>query len=101
MCAGPGPAGVRARGFGGLSAGRSKVRWSMKAIALSRIGGSWPVTSKLGPTLRHVTSLSAVLLALTAGPVTAQAAPKDAAQTVQITEKARELFRTGVALLQD
>jgi hypothetical protein len=48
-----------------------------------------------------VTSLSAVLLLMATGSATAQAAPKGSAQTVQITEKARELFRTGVTLLQD
>jgi hypothetical protein len=51
-----------------------------------------------------VTSLSAALLSMAVGSATAQAAPKattPAAQTVQITEKARELFRTGVMLLQD
>jgi len=48
-----------------------------------------------------VTSLSALLLVMGAGSATAQAAPKGAAPTVQITEKARELFRTGVTLLQD
>jgi hypothetical protein len=48
-----------------------------------------------------VTSLIALLLAMAAGSATAQAAPKTSAQTVQITEKARELFRTGVTLLQD
>jgi len=51
--------------------------------------------------LRLVTSLSAVLLLLSAASATAQAAPKDSAKTVQITDKARELFRTGVTLLQD
>ncbi|HEU4580583.1 MAG TPA: hypothetical protein VFS67_20140 [Polyangiaceae bacterium] len=51
--------------------------------------------------LRLVTSLGALLLALGAGSATAQAAPKSSAPTVQITEKARELFRTGVTLLQD
>jgi len=54
--------------------------------------------------LRLVTSLSAVLLSLAAGSATAQAAPKDsthAAQSVKITDKARELFSTGVTLLQD
>ncbi|MET0413688.1 MAG: hypothetical protein ABW217_20430 [Polyangiaceae bacterium] len=62
----------------------------MKAIAPSRT--------------RLATSLSSVILSLALGAATAQAAPKDsapAAQTVQITEKARELFRTGVTLLQD
>jgi hypothetical protein len=55
-------------------------------------------------TLCLVTSLSFALLSMAAGSATAQAAPKNsaaAAQTVQITEKARELFRTGVTLLQD
>lgn len=42
-----------------------------------------------------------MLLLLAAGSATAQAAPKDPAQTVPITEKAREFFRTGVTLLQD
>ena len=57
--------------------------------------------------LRRLTSLSAVLLSMAAGSATAQAAPngqaapKNSVQTVQITEKARELFRTGVTLLQD
>jgi hypothetical protein len=62
----------------------------MKAIAPSRI-------SKL----RAVTSLSALLLALATGSATAHAGPKSSAPTVQITEKARELFKTGVTLLQD
>jgi len=48
-----------------------------------------------------VTSLSAVLLLMGAGSATAQAAPKASAQAVQITDKAREHFRTGVTLLQD
>jgi hypothetical protein len=54
-----------------------------------------------GRSLRLVTSLSAVLLLMGAGSATAQAAPKVSAPAVQITEKARELFRTGVTLLQD
>jgi hypothetical protein len=56
------------------------------------------------PRFRLVTSLSTVLLSLMLGAASAQAAPKDATpapQAVQITEKARELFRTGVTLLQD
>ena len=55
-------------------------------------------------TLRLVTSLSSLLLSASLVSATAQAAPKGAApaaETVQITEKARELFRTGVTLLQD
>jgi hypothetical protein len=55
-------------------------------------------------TPRLVTSLSSLLLSMALVSATAQAAPKaaaPAAQTVQITEKARELFRTGVTLLQD
>jgi hypothetical protein len=51
--------------------------------------------------LRLLTSLGALLLVLGAGSATAQAAPKGSAPTVQITEKARVLFRTGVTLLQD
>jgi hypothetical protein len=38
---------------------------------------------------------------MAAGAETARAAPKDSAPTVQISDKARELFRTGVTLLQD
>lgn len=55
-------------------------------------------------TLRLATSLSSLLLSMALVSTTAQAAPKGAAPaapTVQITEKARELFRTGVTLLQD
>lgn len=51
-----------------------------------------------------VTSLSAVLLSMAPGSAMGQTAGKNsarAAPTVQITEKARELFRTGVMLLQD
>src|SRR6188768_1489126 len=78
----------------------------MKAIAPSRISGSSRVTTRAAQplSLGLVTSLSAVLLAMATGSATAQAAPKGsapAAQTVQITEKARELFGTGVTLLQD
>ena len=51
--------------------------------------------------LRRGTALSAMLLSLAAGSPVAYAAPKGAAKTVQITDKARELFRTGVTLLQD
>lgn len=73
----------------------------MKAMAPSHLGSSRPATSRTARSLRLATSLSAVLLLLAADPAAAQAAPKDAAQTIQITEKARELFRTGVTLLQD
>ncbi len=69
----------------------------------SRIS-SRPVTRRAAQSLRLVTSLSAALLSMAVGSTLAQAAGKDsavAAQTVQITEKARELFRTGVTLLQD
>lgn len=72
----------------------------MKAIAPAR-SSSRPVTRRAAQPLRLVTSLSAVLLLMAAGSATAQAAPKGSAQAVQITEKARELFRTGVTLLQD
>jgi hypothetical protein len=48
-----------------------------------------------------VISLGALLLVMGAASAPAQAAPKGSAPTVQITEKARELFRTGVTLLQD
>jgi hypothetical protein len=108
-------------GFRGPFAGRSQVRWIcrsgrerqgtrgshlhstdvMKAIAPSRISSSRPVTGSAARSLRLVTSLGAVLLSMAAGSPTAHAAPKDSAQTVQITDKARELFRTGVTLLQD
>ena len=76
----------------------------MKAIAPSRCSGSRPMTGRAARplSLRLVTSLSAVLLSMASA--TAHAAPKGsapAAQTVQITEKARELFGTGVRLLQD
>jgi hypothetical protein len=73
----------------------------MKAIAPPRIRSSRPVTRRAVQSLRLVTSLSALLLSLAAGSATAQAAPTNSAKTVQITEKARELFRTGVTLLQD
>jgi hypothetical protein len=72
----------------------------MKAIAPSRIRGSKPVTWQAAHSLRLVTSLSALLLSI-ASSAPVEAAPKAAAQSVQITEKARELFRTGVTLLQD
>jgi hypothetical protein len=68
----------------------------MKAIAPSRSSSSRPARC-----LRLATSLSAVLLLTAVGSTTAHAAPHEPAQTVQITEKARELFRTGVTLLQD
>jgi hypothetical protein len=53
--------------------------------------------------MRLVTPLSAVLLSMATGSVTAmaQSAPKGSAQTVEISEKARQLFRAGVTLLQD
>ena len=51
--------------------------------------------------MRRVTALGALLLSMAAGSETAHAAPKSSAPTVQITEKAREFFRTGVTLLQD
>ena len=81
----------------------------MKAIAPARYrclesapgGGSKPGICRAARSLRLATSLSAVLLVMGMEPATAQAAPKDAPQAVQITEKARELFRAGVALLQD
>jgi hypothetical protein len=88
----------------------------MKAIAPSPISSRRPVTGRAAQPRRLVTPLSALLLVLATGSATAQAAPKDAApkdataksaapakpaQAVQITEKARELFRTGVTLLQD
>lgn len=73
----------------------------MKAFASSHISGSRPALGRAAQSLRLVTSLGALLLVMGAGPATAQAAPKGAAPTVQITEKARELFRTGVTLLQD
>jgi hypothetical protein len=78
----------------------------MKAIARCRIGSSTPWRGKSARplSLRRVTSLGAILLSMAAGSATAQAAPKSAApaaQTVQITAKARELFGTGVTLLQD
>jgi hypothetical protein len=72
----------------------------MKAIAPSRIRGSKPVTWQPAHSLRLVTSLSALLLSI-ASSAPVEAAPKAAAQSVQITERARELFRTGVTLLQD
>ena len=61
----------------------------MKATAPTRIRSS---------SLRLVTSLSALLLLSAPELATAQAAPKKSAQTVQITDKAREHFRAGVAL---
>ena len=45
-------------------------------------------------------SLSTVLL-LTSGSVVAQVASSDSARSIEITENARQLFRAGVALLQD
>lgn len=73
----------------------------MKSIAPSRISSSRPVTGRAARSLRLATALSAGLLLSAVGSTTAQAAPKSSAQTVTITEKAREHFRTGVALLQD
>lgn len=73
----------------------------MKALASSHISSSRPATARAARSLRLVTSLSAVLLVMGAGSATAQAAPKGPAPSVQITDKARELFRTGVTLLQD
>jgi hypothetical protein len=69
------------------------------------------VTGRAARSLRLATSLTAVL-ALVAASATAQLPPKDSAtpgdpaakgspQNVQISEKAREHFRTGVTLLQD
>jgi hypothetical protein len=72
----------------------------MKAIAPLCISNSRPVTRRAAQPLRLLTSLSAVVL-LAATSATAQAAPRESAQSVQITEKARGLFRTGVTLLQD
>jgi hypothetical protein len=48
-----------------------------------------------------VTALSAALLSMAAAAETARAAPNDSAPSVQISDKARQLFRTGVTLLQD
>jgi hypothetical protein len=75
----------------------------MKAIAPSRTRSAWPVTGKVARSLRLVTPLSAVLLSMATGsaPAMAQSAPKGSAQAVEISEKARQLFRTGVTLLQD
>ncbi|HVZ34643.1 MAG TPA: hypothetical protein VG963_19575 [Polyangiaceae bacterium] len=73
----------------------------MKAIASPRISSTRPVTGRTARSRQRLLSLSALLLVMTAGPATALAAPKGSPQTVQITEKARELFRTGVTLLQD
>lgn len=50
--------------------------------------------------LHLVTSLGTALL-LMAGTAAAQTAPGDPTRSAPITERARELFRTGVALLQD
>ena len=73
----------------------------MKAFASSHISSSRPALGRAARSLRHVTSLGALLLVMGTGSATAQAAPKASAPTVQITEKAREFFRTGVRLLQD
>ena len=73
----------------------------MKALASSHIKSLGPAVGRAARSLRLVTSLSALLLVMNANSATAQAAPKGSAPTVQITEKARELFRTGVTLLQD
>ncbi|MEY4544405.1 MAG: hypothetical protein RL685_600, partial [Pseudomonadota bacterium] len=91
----------------------------MKAIAPSPSSSPRPVTGRTAQQRRLLTPLSALLLVLATGSAAAQVAPKDAApkdaaaksaapakpakpaQAVQITEKARELFRTGVTLLQD
>jgi hypothetical protein len=75
----------------------------MKATAPSHISSSRPAPARAARSLRLVASLSAALLSMATGSVTAmaQGAPKDAAQNVQISDKARELFRTGVTLLQD
>jgi hypothetical protein len=72
----------------------------MKPRASSRFSRSRPLLGTAAQSLRLVTSLSAVLL-LTGASTAAQAAPKDSAPAVQITDKAREFFRTGVTLLQD
>jgi hypothetical protein len=72
----------------------------MKAIAPSRICRSSPVTGSKAHALRTATALSTALL-LMAGSVVAQVAPNDSTRNVEITEKARQLFRTGVALIQD
>jgi hypothetical protein len=51
--------------------------------------------------MRLLASLSVALLSVAAGPAVAQTAGHDSAAAVQITDKARQLFRTGVTLLQD
>lgn len=107
------------RGFEGPVGGRSPAWWFagpaatvretrldstdvMKAIDTSRIARSSVAPRRAARSRRLVTSLTAVL-SLVAGSASAQPAPQEkaSAQTVQISEKAREHFRTGVTLLQD
>jgi hypothetical protein len=69
----------------------------MKTIPKGRI---WRSTSATGTTcLRLATALSALLFM--ASSAAAQVAPDGSPRNVEITEKARQLFRTGVTLLQD
>lgn len=72
----------------------------MKAIAPSRSCSSSPVKGGSTHCWRVATALSAVLLSMS-GTVAAQVAPSGSARNVEITEKARQLFRAGVALVQD
>jgi len=71
----------------------------MKTIVPPHIAPSTPATRRAAQS-RLASRLGAVLL-LMAGSATAQTAARDSPQTVQITEKARALFSTGVTLLQD
>jgi hypothetical protein len=75
----------------------------MKTSVPPRIDPSIPTTRKTARSTRLAKRLGAVLL-LMAGSVSAQTSAqtaRDSPQTVQITEKARALFSTGVTLLQD
>lgn len=70
----------------------------MKTLAFFRPRSSWLVTGRALRAPRLAAALSAALLS---APSAGLAQSAGAPQEVQITERARALFRAGVTLLQD